>query len=159
MKMNGEKVEGPNVEILVLPRGGDKPDIVFHATAILDDSDFTEKCPVPQPPERIMKGGVREKNFEDKGFKQEAEAYHDKRMAWMILTSLAATPNLEWEMVKLDDHTTWLNFRQELKDSGFSYIEIQRIENAVYIANCLNEAKVDEARRSFLRGPAEALKS
>ena len=158
MKLNGQKVEGPNVEYCVIPRGGDKADIVFHAQAILDDAPFYEMCPAPTPPMRIMKGGKRETNFEDAGYKQETVLHHDKRMAWMCVTSLAATPGLEWETVKMGDHKTWMNFRSELKASGFSYIEIQRIEGAVYTANCLNENRVEEARQSFHRGLEEASK-
>ena len=155
MKLNGQKVEGPNVEVIVLPRGGDKPDIVFQAQAILDMSPFEKLCPVPTPNERIMKGGKREKNFDDPVYKNSMEKYGEKRIAWMILESLQATPNLEWESVNLNDHTTWCNYEQELRDSGFSHIEIQRIQNGVFTANCLNEAKVEEARQLFLRGPAE----
>lgn len=154
MKLNGEKVEGPNVEILVIPRGGNRPDVVFQARAILDSKPFETLCPAPVPPVRIMKGGAREKNFDDPGYKTEMELYNEKRMAWMVIESLKATDGLEWETVKENDHTTWTGFKDELKAAGFSYIEVQRIENCVYAANCLNETKVEEARKSFLRGLA-----
>lgn len=159
MKIHGQKIEGPNVEIIVIPRSGDTPDIIFQAQAILDNEAFEKLCPVPMPPERIMKGGKREKNFEDKAYKAEMEKYGNKRIAWMILESLRATPDLEWETVKLEDHLTWLNYEKELQDSGFSYVEIQRIQNGVFTANCLNEAKVEEARQLFLRGPVERVEA
>lgn len=155
MKMNGQKIEGPNVEVIVIPRGGDKPDIVFQAQAIIDNAEFDKLCPIPQPPERIMKGNVREKNFEDLAYKAEIRKYHDKRIAWIVITSLRVTEGLEWETVKETDHSTWCNYEKELKDSGFSYVEVQRIQNGVFAANCLNEARVEEARANFLRGPAE----
>jgi len=155
MKIAGQKIEGPNVEIIVLPRGGDRPDIVFQARAILDTESFDKLCPIPTPPERIKKGGIREKNFDDLGYKAQMESYSNKRIAWMVVESLKVTPGLEWETVKYNDHMTWLNYEKELKDSGFSYVEIQRIQNGVFTANCLNETKVEEARQSFLRGPVD----
>jgi len=153
MKINGQKLETPNVEIVVIPRGGETPDIVFHAGAILDMSPFDKFCPEPVPPEKVVKGGKREKNFEDKGYKQALEKYGEKRMAWIIIESLRTTPDLEWETVKYDDHNTWLNYDKEFRNSGFSHVEIQRIQAGVFSANCLNEARLEEARANFLRGP------
>jgi hypothetical protein len=152
MKLHGQKIDGPNVEIIVLPRGNDKPDIIFRAQAILDSKEFDKLCPVPEPPGRIMKGGKKELNFNDSAYQAEMRRYADKRVAWMVLESLKATEGLEWETVTLNDHTTWLKYEDELKAAGFSYIEVQRIQNGVFTANCLNEAKVEEARQNFLHG-------
>ena len=152
MLLNGEKIEGPNVEVLVLPRGNNRPDVVFHFQAIIDNSPFEKMCPMPQPPVRIMKGGKKDPNFEDAGYKSEVALYHEKRIAWIVLESLKATPGLAWETVKADDHTTWIGYEKELKESGFSYIEVQRIQNSAFSANSLNESLVEEARKSFLLG-------
>ena len=110
MKIKGQKLETPNVEIVVIPRGGDVSDIVFHAGAILDFGPFDKFCPEPRPPEKMVKGGKREKNYEDKGYKQELEKYGEKRLAWIVIESLRSTPDLEWELVRHDDHTTWTNY-------------------------------------------------
>lgn len=156
MKMHGKKIEGPNTEIIVIPRGGDVSDIVFHAQAVLDMGPFEKLCPSPQPPQRILKGGKVDKNFEDPGYKTQLEHYGEKRIAYMVIQSLKATEGLEWETIKEGDHNTWLNLEKELKASGFSHVEIQRIMNGVFAANCLSEARVEEARKSFLLGMAEA---
>lgn len=152
MKLNGQKVEGVNVEIIVIPRGGDTPDIVFQATAILDYEPFIKLCPEPKPPTKIVKGGGKEYNLDDAAYKEALRLHSEKRMAWMVIQSLKATPNLEWETVKEGEHRTWTNYEKELKDSGFSQIEIQRILVGVMSANCLNETRIEEARENFLRG-------
>jgi hypothetical protein len=149
MKLNGRKIEGPNVETVIIPRGEDEP-IVFRCQAVLDYDEFDLVCPRPIPPVRIMRGGRRVTDVEDKTYLIMLESYAKQRTNWMILQSLKATENLEWETIQMSDPNTWINFDKELKDSGLSEIERIRIVNAVMTANCLNESKLDEARESFL---------
>lgn len=153
MKLHGKKVEGPNVEVVVIPRGNGE-DVVFHCTAVLDMSGFEKLCPTPLPPERIMPGGKREAHTEDVGYMRQMQEFGEKRISYLILQSLKATEGLEWETVNEEDHNSWKNIEGELKASGFSHVEIQRIVNGVFAANCLNEARVEEARKNFLRGTA-----
>lgn len=153
MKLNGKKVEGVNIEIIVIPRGGkDNEDIIFHATAVMDYEPFDKMCPAPKPPSKVLKGGGREYLLDDPTYKDAIKIYHERRTAWMILQSLKATPNLEWETVEDGNHRTWTNWEKELKDAGFNSVEIQRIMVGVMNANCLNEARISEARENFLRG-------
>jgi hypothetical protein len=44
-----------------------------------------------------------------------------------------------------------MNYDKELRDSGFSDTEVQRIIIGVMDANCLNDSKLDEAKKRFLR--------
>lgn len=66
------------------------------------------------------------------------------------MKSLEATPDLEWENVDVEDPNTWNNFRQEMTDSGFSAIEINRVIAECLNVNALNEEKIEEARQRFL---------
>ena len=75
MKLHGQKIEGPNVEIIVIPRGGDKEDIVLQAQAVLDTTPFDKLCPVPTAPEKILKGGKRERILNDPAFKAESRDF------------------------------------------------------------------------------------
>lgn len=158
MKIAGKKVQSLNVEIIVLPRGNDDP-LVFKAQAVLDDSVFDKFCPIPKPPMGIGKGGKKEPNLKDTGFLKACAERGEKKMAWMVIESLRATEELEWETVVYEDHTTWLNWSTEMKEAGLNYIEIQRIQSGVFAANCLNEAKIEAARNAFLHGPGEASES
>lgn len=154
MKLQGHTFEQPNREYCVLPRGEGKP-VVFIAEAIIDYDDFETFCPEPKAPEVIKPGGVKETNFKDDGYLQAVANRATRRLAWIVITSLKATPGLEWDTVDFTDCKTWENYKKELKLAKFSHVEIQRIENAVFAANSLNEARVQEARENFLLGLAE----
>ena len=148
MKIKGKKIEGPNREIIAIPRG-DGGDIVFIAQAILDMEPFEKMCPTPLAPKRKI-DGVDVPNLKDPSYEAAVDVFATKRLAWMILTSLAATPELEWEKVDLSDSSTWLNFREEMHESGFSDIEINRVVVGVVSVNALSESKIEAARERFL---------
>jgi hypothetical protein len=148
MKLHGVKIEGPNVEEIVIPRGDTQ--IVFRATAVLDDQEFDDLCPRPKPRVAILKGGKRVEQTDEPTYREALNDWGRRRVAWLVLKSLEATEGLEWETVDYDDPKTWLNYEQELTASGFSDAEVARIINGVMAANGLSEAKVDEARKRFL---------
>lgn len=148
MKIKGKKIAGPNIEIIAIPRG-DGEDIIFKAQAILDMEPFFKAMPVPQAPKVRTKDGVSE-NPEDPDYKKALMEWAGKKTAWMILKSLEVTPDLIWEQAKLEDPNTWHLYIKELNESGFSDIEISRIINGVMSANCLDERKMEEARKRFL---------
>lgn len=147
MKLNGEKISGKNIEIVVIPRPNRQ--IVFKCQAV--DETFDDKYPPPEPPIILKPGRVKESNPDDPNYKKAMEEWGEKKVAWLVLKSLEATEDLEWETINKDDINTWLNYKTELKESGFTNIEINHILNGVLIANCLNEAKLEKAREDFLR--------
>lgn len=148
MKLFGKKVSGPNVEVVVLPRGlGD--DLVFKCQAVLDMTPFEKLCPRPTPPKKMLKGGVVADDVEDRGYQQQINEYGKSRMAWMILQSLRATDGLEWEMVDYSNRDTWGRYEEELRDAGLAEMEVARIVTGVMIANSLNEERINEARARF----------
>lgn len=150
MKLNGTKIEGPNVEILVLPRGDGRPDLVLKARAVLSYKEFDALCPRPTPPMVMLPGGEKRADFDDATYKSLVGSYAEKRHAWMIYKSLEATEGLEWEQMDLGNPNTWLKLEDELEDSGFNYVEIMRIRQLAMTANCLNDERLEEARKSFL---------
>lgn len=150
MKINGKKIEGSNVEICVIPRGEDKEPIVFRCQAVLDIEPFDQLCPAPKPPIILRPGGKRVTDTENSKYKFQLGQHNAKRMGYLILKSLEATEGLEWETISLSDPDTWNNYEKELKDSGFSNIEIMRIINTCMAANCLDEARLERAREDFL---------
>lgn len=152
MRLEGKRIEGPNVETIVIPRTDGRPDIVFKAQAVLDYSEFDELCPRPTPPIKMMRGGEKQADLEDPAYQERLNTYGIKRMAWMCIKSLEATPTIEWEKVDLGNPNTWLKFEDELTESGFSDPEIARIRRGVFAANCLNEDLVELARQSFFTG-------
>lgn len=149
MKMFGQKVEGPNVEYIVIPRGSGQ-DHVFKAQAVLDTSAFETLCKPPTPRKVMRPGGAMIDDPDDAIYKDAIKVFGDLRYSWIIIHSLKATEGLEWETVKFDDPSTWNNWEVELKEAGFSRTEIQYIQLGVANANALNQDKIDEARNRFL---------
>jgi hypothetical protein len=151
MKIAGRKIEGPNVITLVLPRE-DGQDIVIKAQAVLDMDDFDNNYPAPLPPTIVYgKSGEIKKDVDDPAYKKKLESHNTKRFSYMILKSLEATPELEWETVNMADPETWGNYESELKEAGFSNAERNRISMAVFDANALNETKLKEALARFIK--------
>jgi len=150
MRIKGKKIEGPNVEIIVIPRKDE--DIVFKAQAVLDLEDFEKLCPVPKPPQMLKRGVGMVDDVEDVNYKIAMRVHAERRIDWIVLQSLKATPDLEWETVDYGQPDTWRLYKKELRDSGFGEYEINRIINGVMIANSLDDRKMEEARERFLLG-------
>lgn len=151
MKIGGRQIKGPNIEIIAIPRS-EGEDIIFKAQAVLDMVEFNKLCPDPIPKKVMGKGGVLINDPDDKTYNTAVKEHNERRTAWMILKSLEATPDLEWETVKITDVNTWLNYEKELRDAGFSEAELQRILIGVMRANALDDTKIEEARERFLQG-------
>lgn len=157
MKIQGKKITGPNIEIIIIPRGDERDDIILKAEAILDMKVFDAVCPRPKPPIKRLASGDEVPNIKDSGFIRQIEKYAEKKLAWMLIESLQATEGLEWEKVDISDNTTWHLYKEELNEAGFSDTEVQRILNGVTTVNALNEDKINEARERFLRSQQAAL--
>lgn len=154
MKINGQIVSGTCIETIVIPRG-DNPPVVFKAQAVLDYDEFEKLCPKPTPKMMIAKGGKKVQDFTDKHWLAAIEDYNKKQQYYLFIKSLLATPGLEFEKIKITEPDSWLKFEEEFKDAGFTSIEINRIIQGIMIANCLDEAKIKEARDSFVLSQAE----
>lgn len=148
MKIKGREFTTPNIEVLVLPRSDE--DIVIKAQGVYSFDDFYAICPVPKVPEVIGKGGKKEYKENDETYGIQLQKHAEYRMDWMILKSLEATEELEWETVDMTNPKTWKNFRKELREAYFTDLEIKRIENLAATANSLNETVLELARRNFL---------
>src|SRR5215831_11863890 len=136
MRIAGKKLSEPNIEILVLPRG--EENIVIKAKAVLNMDEFDRVHPPPSPPMKIARGGKKVEDTDSPMFQKKQTDHAKKRIGYMIIRSLEATEDLEWETIDPNDPNTWGNYEKELKDSGFSNIEIMRIIQTVMRANCLD---------------------
>jgi hypothetical protein len=153
LKIEGKKIEGPNVEMIVIPRGEDS--IVFMAQAVLDSSELDAILIVPVPPRVMKRGEGSAPDFTDTKYVKAMDEYKDARLNWLILKSLSATKGLEWETVDMSDPKTWSLYETELKTAGFTNFEINRIIAGVFSANGLDENKIEQARKRFLAFQAD----
>jgi hypothetical protein len=157
MKIGGVIVDGPSEEVLILPRPtSEHGDIVIRCIAVLDMSHFHNMCPEPKAKPMLVKGGFKP-NEKDPGYLEQVAEYSQLRFSYIALKSLEPS-DIEWDTVVMDQPVTWKLWEKELKDSGISAIEINRIVACVMQANSLDEAKLEKARESFLLGLAESPK-
>jgi hypothetical protein len=150
MKIGGvDPSELSSEEILVLPRG-DK-EIIFRAIGVPDYEPFNKLCPEPKAPVvyKPKEGWVP--NEDEPGYQEMMKNYGQKRMSWLIITSLEPS-NIEWDEVNPDNPSTWNKWEEELKAAGLNHVECRRVQNLVFEANCLDEEKLVQARESFLLG-------
>ena len=138
----------PVEELLVLPRGDQQ--VVFRAIGVPDYDEFDEFCPTPKPPGKLTKDGWVP-NMEDDGYQEILAIHEKKRLAWMVIKSLSPSA-IEWDTVNLDNPSTWVNWKKDLKAAGFSQVECNRIMHLVLQANCLDEKKLQKAREVFQLG-------
>lgn len=149
MKLDGQKIEGPNKMTIVIPRG-DRAPIVFQAQAIMDYSELDNLLPRPKAGTKIIKGGKRVVDTEAPTYVQAMKDYGTRRFSYIVLKSLQATPDLEWEKVDFGRPATWPLFEDELKESGFTPGEIHAIITKCLEVNALDEEKINQARQDFL---------
>lgn len=150
MKYKGKKIEGRNKEIIIIPREGEN--IVLIAEAVPDWDEFDKIITEPTPPIVLKPGGIKTENVRDPKYIKAMDDYGTQRTHWIILKSLQATTDLEWETVDINKPETWKNYEKELQDSGFSPIEIGRVVRGVMRANSLDDDMIDEAKSDFLAG-------
>lgn len=153
MKLKGQPIPEPACELVVFPRG--ETQIAFKARPV-NTEQFEKLVAEPKAPLISPVGAPSYFNVDDPDYKEKMDKYGELRIAWMVITSLGATDGLEWDTVKEDDPTTWLNYKDELKASNIMNSEINQLIGAVLTANGLNEARLKEARDRFLNGEAEA---
>lgn len=157
MKLNGKKLSETNKETVVLPRPSG--DLVFVAAAVLDTDEFEKLVPEPKPP-YIRKPGETEgsPDFTDKNYREQLVKRMRLQTLWLIIKSLAATPNLEWETVDPLKPETWEKLDSEFQTAGIINTERARIFSAVMRANSLDEAYLTKARDRFFASQQETAK-
>lgn len=147
MRLNGKKIEGPMVETVVIPRQSE--DLVFKCKAVLDYETFDKLVPEPQPPTITLRNKKPTPDLNDVEYIKAVADRNLKRFQYMILNSILATENLEFETVDVNKPDTWINMEKELKDSGLTPSEIGTLYQGAADANGMNEEKLKEARARF----------
>ena len=153
MKIKGKKLDGPNIEVVVIPR--QSGDLVFKAAAVLDYTDCDKLNPMPQAPKKLLPGGETQEDVEDPKYVKAVDQWATRKFYWMLLKSLEATDGLSWDKVKLNKPETWELYKAEMQTAGLSPGEVARIEMCVTDACGLNQTKIDEATKRFLAGQAQ----
>jgi hypothetical protein len=158
MKIGGKEIKQSASQIFVFPRPDG--DIAIKVSAIMDSSEFDNLVPLIQPPLKIVKGGAKVADTDNKNYLKQITNRSALFNQWMQIRSLRAIDpdtkeevEIEWEIVDINNHKTWGKWDDELKASGFSDIERKRLFQAIWEINCLNDKTLEEARQSFLVTP------
>lgn len=147
MKIKGQAFSR-NWDVLPILRGQDTTYI--KVWAIEDPAEFDTLCPPPAPQRmKTLPGGIKKPDERDTTYLEALNERGTKKLAYMIIRSLEATPDLAWENVRLEDHTTWTKVEDELKEAGLTRGEIAALVSLVLQVNGMNEDRVNEARESF----------
>jgi hypothetical protein len=154
MKISGKSVCPPTPVKVTIYR--DSGNYEFLCGPILDYSKFSAICPVPKPPLIMDRLKGNRPDVADKNYLLRLDQHNDLRVAWLIITSLNFTPNLEWELVKIDEPDTWMKYEEELKQS-LTDSEYNRLISCVFEANSPTEQRRKEALNSFTPSQVEAL--
>ncbi len=153
MKIQGKQISGVNVVSIVLPRSDG--DIILKAQGVTSYDEFDKLCPLPVAPMVKKPNGAQYRDAKDEKFQEALSEYSKTKSAWMIIKSLEATPGLEWEMVNMDDPSTWVNYVAEFEACGLTQIEMSRILEGVLEANGISQKAIDEAEKRFLAGQGQ----
>lgn len=147
LKIGGIEIKGPKTKLLVVPRDGF--DIPFKFVAVTDETGFELLCPEPKIPNKIVPGKGSVPDPSNETYQSQLVERAAQREGWYVIQSLTPS-NIEWETVKANDPKTWTNWRQDLRNAGFSVIEINQIYATFLETNMLTEDMLDEARSRFL---------
>lgn len=153
MRVRGKTVTAPPPINCDIYRGPEK--ITFVCNAVLDYKNFDDLVPVPKPPLITKRGGATSRDTSDANFLEKVHRYATLRTAYLVITSISSTPDLEWDTVKLDDPETWLKYEDELR-SFLSEPEMERLTKAVMEANSPTETRQSEALDRFTPSQEEA---
>lgn len=149
MKVGGVEVTKCEA-LIVFPRGGEGKDIPFRAKAVAVNDEFNKMVAMPIPPKIQTKNGTSN-DFSDPDYKKAVAYREEQRFAYMCIKSLEPS-QIEWETVSIESPATWTKWGDELMAAGLSEVEVNRLIGLVMEANSLDESKIEEARKAFLRG-------
>lgn len=151
MKIAGKSVSLPSIQTVVIPR--EDGDIIFKLGPVKNlNAEFDKLYPEPNVPVRQKRGQEPVKEYSNPEYLAKIDKRNSARLGFMVIQSLRATEDLEWETVDLNDPNTWENYLTEMRASNLSEVEISEIVKGSIKANALDSDALDEAKDRFLRG-------
>lgn len=154
MKYKGQQLGiSPRSDVVVFPR--DEGDVIFTLIPVLDYSEFNNICPQPRPGQILYPGGRKGSNTDDPSYQKSLTDWTIKHHDWVILKTLAASPDISWDSIKMDDPSTYHNYRKELSDAGFTNAEVNHLVDKCVKINTLDEELMTKARTRFLASKQE----
>jgi hypothetical protein len=157
MKIGGRLIKAPSpVEVTIFRENeqGQPDNFVFICGPVLDYGPFEKICPLPKPPLVMVPGKDSYPNLKDNTYQKAVEQRSERRIQYLILTSLAATPDLVWDTVDINKPDTWENYDKELT-LFLTPKEKEKVIGGVFDANIPSENRRKEAIENFTPTQAE----
>lgn len=148
MRIAGKDFKQSIIDVVPIFRGDET--FYIKVQAVTNMEEFDKYCKRPEPPTVRKKDNTTFQDFEDKKYLKELETYNGYQTDFLFIQSLACNEDMEWELVKMSDPTTWSIWREELAESGLLKAEIGQILEAIFKVNSLDQGKIEEAKKSFL---------
>ena len=148
MRIIGKDLKQVVVDVVVFFRGEDQ--INFKIQSVHVGDEFDKLCLRPEPKTVTKKDGTTFSDTKDKKYQDDFLDWAKKRHDYMIIKSLSCNDDLEWDLVKMHDPSTWCMWLPEMEESGLTTAEINYLIDKIMSINSLNEDKMEEARKSFL---------
>ncbi len=120
----------------------------------VDPFQFKTDYPEPEAPTKRV-GDLTVANLKDAGYMANVARRESSFNDWIVLAAIRDTPGMEWDTVKMDDPSTWSNWRNDLK-SIMVPAEINLLHSKILDLQGLDTSKVDAARKRFLASRAGA---
>lgn len=149
MKLGSRSIAIPTYDVVPIVREGEETFYFKLGPVNLDD--FDEYYPEPKVPWIQKPGEPAKSNPDDPTYKEKMEKRGEARTHFMIIQSLAATEDLTWDRVKLDDPETYPEWENELKEANVLDVEIMRLQNAAFKVNGLNETVIEAEKKAFFQ--------
>lgn len=152
MKLKGKVITEPKSVPCDIFRGNETHR--FLCKAVLSYEEFDKLVPVPKAPLITHRNGKTERDTKDVNFLAKLNKYAQLKTAYLIIASLSATADLEWETVKIEEPDTWLAYEKELQ-KFLTEAEFDKLSSAVMEANSPTAKKQEEAFDRFTPSQAE----
>lgn len=151
MKYKGNVVTTPEPSLLVVPHGDEMLEFQIRMLTENDKKRFDELVAIPVAPmETLAKSNITRPSLDAPEYRAALKEYNELYTDFIVLTSLSATKELEFETVKSDEPKTWKNYFEELKEAGFTVDAINLIIAKCINVNTLDMAAIERARKDFL---------
>jgi len=151
MRIGSRKIELGGEEDVVIKRGDGEP-VVFRIKSLKksDYTKFDQMCPKPPIPISMNPKGEKWQNPENPTYQKKIEEWGTKRMGYMMIKSLMATPDLHFDTVDIQNPDTYDKLEDELTDAGFSVLEIGHLFSKIMQICGLDQKKIEQATQDFL---------
>jgi hypothetical protein len=144
---SGEKLV--KTDKVVFPRANGRR-IVFDLQAIDDDADFNKYFPEPNIPWKTEAGKSPVKDPQSPVYKEAVRTRNEARFNYTVLKTIVGPAGFGWDLVKMDDPTTWHLYEKELKEGGLTEAEIAHLARRCMAVCFIDEEAMEAARETFL---------